>query len=414
MEILERLGVALMIGLLIGAERGWHDRAAERGSRPAGVRTFGMIGLLGGLWALLADQLGPVLLGFAFLGFAILMATAHAVSASGTRAYGVTTMVAAFATFALGAMAVRGYMAAAGAAAVVIAIILGLKPIINTWVERLKPQEIHAAFKLLLISVVLLPVLPDRTVDPWDVLNPYQLWWMVVLIAALSFAGYFAIKIAGPRHGIGLTGIFGGIASSTVLTLQFSRLARRNHGIQRLLACGVVIASSTMFPRLLVIIGVVFPPLMVKLAVPFLLMSVIGYIGAIFLWIGSRTHSPPDEPIFKNPVELTKAIQFGAILAAIMILAKMARVWLGDTGIFMLAALSGLGEVDAITLSLARMARADLSVDVAAKALVLCAVVNTVLKGGIVAILGGRAMSWFVNAIFILIALFGIVWLCLS
>ncbi len=400
-----------MIGLLIGAERGWHDRAAERGSRPAGVRTFGVIGLLGGLWALLANELGTVLLGFAFLAFAILMATAHFVSATGTRSYGVTTMVAAFATFALGAMAVRGYMAPAAAAAVVITILLGLKPILNTWVERLKPQEIHAVFKLLLISVVLLPVLPNRTIDPWNVLNPYEIWWMVVLIASISFLGYFAIKIAGPRHGIGLTGVFGGLASSTALTLNLSRLGRHNSALHPLLASGVAIASATMFPRMLVIIGVIHPALLKHVAAPMMVMSAIGYLGSAWLWRKSKSQSTPGELLLKNPLELTKAIQFGALLAFILLLSKAARVWFGNSGILVLAGLSGLSDVDAITLSISRMASVDLSLDVAAKALVIVAIVNTILKGGMVALITRGRMSAMVNTIFIAIALFGIGWL---
>jgi uncharacterized membrane protein (DUF4010 family) len=415
MEILERLGVSLMIGLLIGVERGWHDRSAERGSRPAGVRTFGMIGILGGLWGLLANELGNMILGFAFVGFAILIATAHAVSAAATRSHGVTTMVAALATFALGAMAVRGFMVPAAAAAVMIAILLGLKPILNTWVEHLKPEELYSSLKLLLISVVLLPVLPNRTIDPWNVLNPFEIWWMVVLIASISFIGYFAIKMVGPRHGIGLTGVFGGLASSTALTFHFARLARNSDGAHRLFAAGVVIAAATMFPRLLVIVGVIHPPLLSKLALPFLLMSVIGYAGAALLWSQSRKHTPPAGPIFKNPVELRKAIAFGALLAVIMILAKLSRLWMGDAGLFMLSGISGLGETDAITLSLARMARADLSAEVvAAKALLIVGVVNTLLKGGIVAIIAGNGMSKLVNGVFALIAAVGIVWLIVA
>jgi len=414
MEILERLGVALMIGLLIGAERGWHDRAAERGSRPAGVRTFGVIGLLGGLWAVLANPLGNIIFGFAFLGFAILMTTAYALSANAKKAYGVTTMVASFATFALGAMAVSGYVAPAAATAVVIAILLGLKPILNTWVEHLKPQEIHAAFKLLLISVVLLPVLPNRTIDRWEVLNPYQIWWMVVLIASISFIGYFAIKIAGPRRGIGLTGIFGGLVSSTALSLNFARIGRQSPENHTLLAAAVTIAGSTMFPRMLVIVGIVHPALLRNLLWPMGIMSVFGYAGSAWLWWRSKAHTPLEEPIVKNPLELTKAIQFGIILASIMVLAKLARLWFGDTGILLLAGLSGLGDVDAITLSLSRMVSGDLSPEVATKALMLVAVVNTILKGGIVAVLAGGKMSTAVNAIFITIALFGIGWLLLN
>jgi len=414
MEILERLGVALMIGLLIGAERGWHDRTAERGSRPAGVRTFGVVGLLGGLWGLLANELGDMIMGFAFLGFAILMTAAHVTSAISTKSFGVTTMVAALATFALGAMSVRGYMAPAAAAAVVITILLGLKPILNTWVEKLKPQEIHAAFKLLLISVVLLPVLPDKTIDPWKVLNPYEIWWMVVLIALISFLGYFAIKIAGPHRGVGLTGFFGGLASSTALTLNFARFGRQSPNLHPLLASGVAVAAATMFPRILVIVGVIHPILLRDLAAPMLLMSALGYLGAAWLWRRSKKLAAPGELLLKNPLELTKAIQFGALLAIIMLASNAAKLWMGDAGILAVAGLSGLSDVDAITLTVSRMARVDLPLEVASQAIVIVSVVNTILKGVIVAVLSGGAMSRYVNTICAVIALFGIAWLLLA
>ena len=179
MQTLIDLGLALALGLLVGVERGWQERGAAEGSRIAGIRTFGLIGLLGGLWQLLAGGAGDVLLGLAFLAFALLMVIAHAAEARVSNDYGVTTLVATLITFVLGALSVRGQQGVAASGAVVTAVILSLKPMLHHWLERIEPNELAAALKLLLISVVILPVLPDQGFGPWQALNPYELWWLV-------------------------------------------------------------------------------------------------------------------------------------------------------------------------------------------------------------------------------------------
>ncbi|NTW49007.1 MAG: MgtC/SapB family protein [Chlorobiales bacterium] len=187
--------------MLIGIERGWRERKGEESVHMAGVRTFGLIGMLGALWAMLAENMGPLLLGLAFVAFAALMIVAHVLAVKRDMDYGLTTVVASLITFALGALAMRGYETVSAAVAVVTTTILGIKPILHGWVERLEQKELFAIFKLLLISVVILPALPDRGFGPWDALNPYEIWLMIVLIAAISFVGYFAMKVAGPKRG---------------------------------------------------------------------------------------------------------------------------------------------------------------------------------------------------------------------
>ncbi|MCW8928485.1 MAG: MgtC/SapB family protein, partial [Gammaproteobacteria bacterium] len=215
MELFERLAVALAIGLLIGIERGWHEREAGEGRRIAGLRTFGIIGLLGAVSGLLADELGELLLAATFIAFAALVIAAHVLESREDRDFGMTTPVAALLTFTLGTLAALGYTAVAGATAVVTATLLGLKPLLHRWIEQMEQRELYAIFKMLMISVVLLPILPNQGYGPWQALNPYEIWWMVVLIAGISFAGYFAVKIAGSRRGLVITGLFGGLASST-------------------------------------------------------------------------------------------------------------------------------------------------------------------------------------------------------
>ena len=225
LEHFKLLGIALTIGLLIGLERGWHTRDKGEGMRIAGLRTYGLIALLGGLWGILAQQAGIVLMGFAFLSLTFVLLIAYSNSLKKFEDYSITSIVASLITFTLGTLAVFGYTTLASATAVVITLLLGFKPLLHGWLNKLEQHELEATLKLLLISVVMLPILPDQSFDPWGVLNPYLIWWMVVLIAGISYLGYFAVRILGNRHGPVLTGIFGGLVSSSALTINLSRLS---------------------------------------------------------------------------------------------------------------------------------------------------------------------------------------------
>lgn len=395
MEALIDLGLALAVGLLIGTERGWQARAAADGSRVAGIRTFGLIGLLGGLWALLAERVGVILLGFAFVAFAALIIISHIQDVRADKDVGITTVVAALVAFCLGAMVPLGFEAVASAAAVLTAILLSLKPVLHRWLCSLEALELNAALKLLLISVVLLPVLPDRGYGPWQALNPYEMWWMVVLIAGISFAGYFAIKVAGTGRGILLTSLLGGIVSSTATTLNFARLGRSGK-LQRVLAAGVVLAVATMFPRILIEVAVVNRQLLPLVLPPVALMAASAVLAAVWFWHIQLRNLGSHELPLSNPFQLFAAIQFGSLLGVIMLLAAALRHWFGETGIYALALVSGLADVDAITLSLARLAQADLAAPTAAQAIVLAAIMNTLVKGLIVGIVAGRRMLFYV------------------
>ncbi len=284
MQLFIRLGLALAIGFLIGMERGWHERESQEGTRIAGIRTFGLTSLLGGLWAALSRDLGNILLGFAFVAFAGLLIAAHIMDIKEDKDVGITTAVASLVTFALGALSVQGYMAVAAASAVITATILSLKPVLHRWLTHLESKELFAVLKLLLISVVILPVLPNKGFGPLDSLNPYHIWWMVVLIAGLSFIGYFAIKIGGPERGIFFTSLFGGLVSSTVVTINFARMIKNNKE-DKLINAGVLVASATMFPRILVIAGVVNFQLLSELAIPLGIMGILTYVAAFILMV---------------------------------------------------------------------------------------------------------------------------------
>ena len=397
-QVFYHLSVALAIGLLIGVERGWKEREAKEGERVAGVRTYGLIGLLGGGSALLAENIGPLVMGLAFIGLAGMLTAVYIVNLrQGNEDSGITSLIAGLVTFVLGALAAMGEVAIAAASAVVTTLLLSYKPLLHRWVSALEIKELRAGIKLLLISVVLLPILPNQGYGPWQSLNPYAIWWMVVLIAAISFVGYFAIKIGGARRGIVFTGLFGGLASSTALTLHFSRMSRREAVMAPMLAMGILLACGTMFPRMLLLATVLNRDLFKPMLIPAAVMALLVYLPALLYW-RSQTHKKTDtiSPL-KNPLELKSALSFGVLLVLVLLLGKALQSWFGEAGVLVLAAASGVADVDAITLSLARMSQDDLALHVAAMGIVIAAAINSLTKGGMATVIGGRDIGLWVG-----------------
>src|SRR5690554_2335622 len=351
-----RLAVALLLGAIIGLERGWGAREQKSGERIAGIRTFSLIGLLGGISAVLAEAITvwafPVLL----LSVVAMAIVAYSERLGHIRNFSITGMVSMVLTFCFGAIVVAVDPVMAIAAAVVTAIILDNKDEIHGWVHKLKAHELDAALKLLAISVVLLPLLPNQSIGPGGVLNPYEIWWMVVMIASISFVGYFAMREVGPRKGIIFTSLFAGLSSSTALTLHFSRQAERYPALNAQFATGILIACGTMFPRMLIYCFVVNRELLSSLIWPVAVMTLLLYVPAIIIWRRNSEASEVSQPTLnQNPLDLKSALFFGVLLTVILLLADFLKGWLGAGGIYMLAATSGIADVDAITLSLARM-----------------------------------------------------------
>lgn len=392
-QIFYRLAAALAVGLLIGVERGWKERAMAEGSRVAGLRTYGLLGLLGGGIALIAEHLGALTLGLAFIAVAGMMTSAYVVNLRRDDNVSITGLVAALLAFVLGALAGLGEVTTASAAAVVTTLILGFKPVLHRWVGALEEKELHAGIKLLLISVVLLPILPNQGYGPWHALNPYEIWWMVVVIATISFAGYFAIKISGARKGAIFTGLFAGLASSTALTLHFSRLAKEKPEMAPVLATGILVACGTMFPRMVLVSSLVSRELASLLLLPAAVMTLIVYTTAFTYWRKLPPMETEASARLENPLELRSAISFGSLLAAVIVLGEAFKAWLGNIGVFLLAVASGVADVDAITLSLARMTQSDLVMPVAVTGIVIAGSVNSVVKSAMATVIGGRSLG---------------------
>ena len=279
-EIFLRLGLALAIGLLLGLERGWHARTEDEGDRIAGIRTFALTGMLGGVSGWLADLMTSSFPAFAVIALGALLAISYWLRLREDDDLGLTTEIALLLTFALGVASVIGDMAPVAAVAVVAAILLSMKSTLHHWVRQVERFELESLFKLALISVVILPLLPDQGYGPGDVLNPYELWWAVVIVAALSFVGYLAIRIAGARFGILATGLFGGLASSTSTTLALARLVRADGSLSQIAAAGIVIAGSVTFLRIVALVVVFEPALVAPLVWPMVTMAATGLAGA--------------------------------------------------------------------------------------------------------------------------------------
>ncbi|MDD2892971.1 MAG: MgtC/SapB family protein, partial [Halothiobacillaceae bacterium] len=316
---------------------------------------------------------------------------------------GITTEVALMTTFILGLSATAGQALIAAISAVVITTLLGLKPILHAWVRRLSAEELNASIKFLLISVVLLPLLPNQGYGPWQAFNPYLAWWMVVLVSGLSFSGYIAIKWAGERQGIMLASLLGGLVSSTATTITLAQHARALRFSPALLAAGILAASSIMFIRVAIEAGVLNAELLPKLLPPLLIMSLVHLAGAFWLWRHSQ--AVPDSPVasqassLSNPFELGHALKFGLLLSTILVLSIGARELFGDTGLYALAFISGLADVDALTLSTARMSLGDLAADTARNAILIAAFTNTGVKLLLAYFIGGRALGLRVGAV---------------
>lgn len=389
-EIFQRLGVSLAIGLLVGCERGWQDREQPSGGRTAGIRTFGLSGFLGGLAGYLQTLSGPMIPAVLLLLYGAAFVIFRRREAEEEEDFGVTTVVASFVVFALGVLAVLGDLRLAAAGGVATTALLAAKRSLHGFLRQLTWLEIRAALVLLAMTLVALPLLPNETVDPWDVLNPFELWLLTITIAAISFAGYVAIRVAGPSRGILFAGAAGGLASSTALTLAFARFAAEAPESARQLASGAAIAGALSLIRVAVIAAVLAPVLLLPLAIaltPAILVMLAASV--IIAFRSDKKQGAPDLQL-ENPFELGEVLRFGALLGAVIVASKVLVDRIGQTMLFVVAAVSGLMDLDAITLSTAQLAGTSVDIATAVAAILIAVVVNLLTKVVLAFTAGGK------------------------
>jgi uncharacterized membrane protein (DUF4010 family) len=376
--------VAALVGFLIGLER---ERKRERAaSLFAGVRTFTLISLFGALCALLVDPIGiwPLVTGFVALSG--LIALGYWRESRGEKIGG-TTEVAALVAFLLGVLAGQGEQVGALAGAVIVTGVLSLRRELHGLAGELTQEDLLAVVRFAAVSLVVLPLVPNEPMGPWDVWNPRTIWLLVVLISGVSFVGYVAVKLAGPKRGINVSGLLGGLASSTATTVSFAERGRETPELGSSLALGTLAATAVAAPRLLVLLAVVGPSLVPYAAVPLGALFVAATVAGAL--VATRTDDQASGVNLANPFDLRPALQFGLLFAAVLLILRAARETLGDPGVLFASALGGVTQLDAITLSLADQAAGGLDPVLAGRALGFAVAANSVFKAVLALFVGG-------------------------
>lgn len=384
-ETFEKLAIALALGLLVGIQR------QRTESRLAGIRTFPLVTVLGTVLALLASRWGGWVLAAGFIGIASIVVIAN-FDKSNSHDPGITTEVTLLLMLAVGAYLVSGHAAVAVALVGIIALLLHLKPEMHAFVVKLGEKDIKAIMQFTLISLVILPVLPNRAYGPYGVLNPFKIWLLVVLIVGISLGGYVAHKFLGARGGSLLAGILGGLISSTATTVSYARRSRNAPESSSMAALVIMLASTVVFLRILILLGVTAPQ-----AFP----SMAGPIGAMFgatallgggIWLVARHEASPI-PEHENPSEFRPALLFAFLFALVLLGVAVAKARFGAEGLYAVAALSGLSDMDAITLSTVQSGQhGGLDVTMAWRMILVAAIANLLSKTAIVAFSGSKQL----------------------
>jgi uncharacterized membrane protein (DUF4010 family) len=397
-ELISRLAVALGIGLVIGLERGWRKRRASAGSRTAGIRTFAVSGLLGGVTGALAQVLSArepagnlgagIVLGSALAAYAVVIALFSREENRALGTFSATTTIAGIATFALGAYAVLGDMRVAAGAAIAVAALLAAREELHGWVERITWPELRSALVLLAMTFIALPILPDDPIGPFGGVRPREVWIIAIVLASVSFLGYAAVKYFGARRGLLLASVAGGLASSTAVAVTNARRAAAGEGARRLLAAGVAVASAIMFLRIVAIVAAVNAQLLLLVA-PALLAAAVTALGFALVWaFRQKADAGEHRSRFRNPFDFWSVVGFALFLAAIIVLGRAVGETLGATGAVAGAMAVGLADVDAVTVSMAHLAPGTLSAPQAALAILGAAAGGTVSKAAVSAAIG--------------------------
>jgi uncharacterized membrane protein (DUF4010 family) len=394
-SIFQQLGISVLLGLLVGLQR---EHAA---SGIAGMRTFPLITVLGTLSALLAEYLGVWIVPAALLGVVAVIMAGHLLQLCQAEPHtGTTTDMAMLVMFAVGAYLAVGPMVVAVAVGGGVAVLLQFKGELHGIAKKLGDEDLRAIMQFVLISCIILPVLPDRNFGPskflgfakhqLDVFNPFETWLMVVLIVGMSLGGYIVYKFFGGNAGILLGGVLGGAISSTATTVSYSQQAKDNFIDRRAAAIVIMIASTVSFVRVLIAVLVVSPDFLPKVSGPVGILMGLTFLPAAIIWLCNRKQPKP-MPEQQNPTQMKSALVFGAMYVGVLFALAAAKQFIGGGGLYLVAGLSGLTEMDAITLSTARMSLTDPTIMLNGwRMIVIAAMANMVSKSMIAGLLGGR------------------------
>ena len=397
LELALAFATAVLLGALVGIEREKHKAEEQEPGGIAGLRTFTLLALFGAAAGWLAQEsASPWVLAAALIVAGSFVAAGYlAATRANPDSTGLTTEVAAIVVFVLGAMVMLGHAELAIGLAVVTAAVLAYKQPLHGFVDKLGWEDVYAGLRLLIATFIALPLLPNEPIDPWGALNPYKLWLLVILISGLSLVGYVLTRVLGQTRGTALTGLTGGLVSSTAVTLSFAKDARANPNNIPALACGILLAWAVMFARVIVVVAVVNRTLLAQVFVPFTVMTLVVGAFAAFLYFrhGSKGGKVAMGSVsVKNPFSLVAAAKFAALFAVVLLAVKIVQQHFPPSGLYAVAALSGLVDVDAITLSMSELAKSG-EAHIAVIAIVIAALTNTLAKCAMAFVIAGPALG---------------------
>lgn len=407
-EVILHLFVAFGLGALIGLER----EQSESGGTFAGSRTFPLFALYGALVAVFF----PTALALALGALVVPLTVAYAGKVWYEKDIGLTTLIAALVTTVLGAITMHSDTGAVIAIIVggTITVLLSVKEPIHEFADQIEETERRAMVKFVLVVLVVLPALPDRSLDVLYGLNPRFIWLMVVFVTGLGFVAYLFGQFLGPEQSIAITGVIGGFVSSTATTVSMAEKTTQNETLYHICAFAVVTASIVMFPRALIEVAVVNPDLLPSVALPLGVMTVVGVIAAGILYWQTASEQTVEPGKMKNPFRLQPALVFGAIFAVVLLVSEYANEWLGTSGVYATAFLSGLADVDAMTITLSTLAaEGKVSTQVATTGIVIAAIANTFLKAALAWLLGTDQLGKLVTVVLSVVVVSGLVFLVL-
>ncbi len=406
--LIKTLLIAVILGFMIGLQRTmtviYSNTSDKKEAYFAGSRTFALISLLGFLSGWLYTS-APVIIIIIALSIVGLIGFSYYIKTTIYKNMGMTSQIAAIITYLLGLMVYLHLEQYAIFIAVLMIILLEIKPRLQRIEQHITPADFNASILLLAMTFLILPILPDEMIGPYELFNPYKTWLMAIIIAAISFIGYVAIKILGNKRGVLLTGLFGGLISSTAVSISLSQMYTTQKASLNNFAAGIAMACTLMYVRVLFEAFVINQKVAMVLLLPYAAASISGLIFVYILYKHSRTATFDLEKtdIGKNPLQLSEALKFGLLFGIIYGAISVVQGHYGNIGVYIISTLSGITDVDAITLSLSQLVSdRKLSVETSAAGIVIASVTNSLVKLGIVYWIGGKTLGWRLTLFFLI------------
>ncbi len=408
LDLVQRLLIALALGALIGLEREYAT-SKSRVNAYAGIRTFPLIAMFGVLAAYFGDLYSQWIFLAAMLLIGLLVITAYyLISAHSHQNYGATSEIAGLLTFFIGVLVYQNETLLATVITIIMTVLLYMRSVLHTFAHKIRQAELTDTLKFAIIAFVILPFLPDKGYGPHEIFNPYLAWLMVVFISGISFVGYFAMKWFGER-GIALAGILGGLVSSTAVTSSFADRSKKEQKVYLALVLGVILANVLMFGRIIIEVFVLNPPLLPYVIVPIGLLAIITLIFSYFIW--EKAKKVKGKVHLTSPFTLTPALKFGFIFAAVLALAKLADIYLSSKGVYLVSIISGIADVDAITVSLSQLGGKSMALETARNGIIMAALTNVAVKGGIAFFMGGKQFGRIIAGFYAILIVLGVIFL---